>query len=179
MKFTFKFSYISFLNSVCNWHKIYKQTHSYLIMNWNYLAGFVDGEGSIILKPPRVRIYIGNTNKEVLDKIKDFVNCGRVYEINMENKSKKWNKQYGWTIANHQDVLRILKELENKLIIKKQLCEKSIKYIEDKRWYNFYLSKEELIKLIYLRSSRKIAKKLGVSQFSVLKYLKKYGLYYR
>lgn len=147
-------------------------------MDWDYLAGFVDGEGSIILKPPRVRLYIANTNKTVLEEIRDFVDCGKVYEINMKNKSEKWSKQYGWTIANHHDVLRILKGLKNRLIIKKQLCEEAIKYIENKRWHNYYLSKKELEKWVHLKSSRKIAKKLGVSQSSVLKYLKKYGIYY-
>lgn len=146
-------------------------------MDWNYLAGFIDGEGSIIIKPPRVRLYISNTNKEVLDKIKEFVKCGSVYEVNMKNKKKNWNKQYGWTICFHKDVLEILKNLRGRLIIKRELCEKAINYIENKRWQRFYLSKEELVKYKKLKSSRKLAKELGVSQSSVLKYLKKYNLF--
>ena len=142
-----------------------------------YLAGFLDGEGSIIIKPPRVRLYISNTNKEVLEKIREFVGCGSVYGINLKNKKENWNKPYGWTICFHKDVLRILKNLRGKLIIKKELCEKAIAYIENKRWHNFYLSKEELLKYKELKSSRKLAKELGVSQFSVLKYLKRYGLF--
>lgn len=148
-------------------------------MNWDYIAGFIDGEGSIIIKPPRVRIYIGNTNREVLNEIKEFLKCGRVYEINMKNKSKKWKKQYGWTICFHQDVLRILKNLRFRLIVKRKLCEEAIDYIENKRWQKYYLTKEELVEWKHLGSSRKIARKLGVSQFSVLKYLKKYGLFER
>ena len=50
-------------------------------MDWNYLAGFLDGEGSIIIKPPRVRLYISNTNKDILNQIKDFVKCGSVFEV--------------------------------------------------------------------------------------------------
>lgn len=145
-------------------------------MNWDYLAGFVDGEGSIIIKPPRVRIYIGNTNKQVLQEIKEFTNCGSVYDVNMTNKSEKWKKQYGWTICFHQDVLRILKHLRTKLIIKKELCEKAINYIENKRWQKYYLSREELEKWKHLGSSRNIAMKLGVSQASVLNYLRKFNL---
>lgn len=148
-------------------------------MNWDYLAGFIDGEGSIIINPPRVRLYLSNTNKKVLEEINKFLKCGKVYDINMENKSTKWSKQYGWTIANHCDVLKILKGIRNKLIIKRELCEQAIKYIENKRWHRDYISENELKKWVYLKSSRKIARKLGVSQFSVLRYLKKYGLYYR
>jgi len=146
-------------------------------MNWDYLAGFLDGEGSIIIKPPRVRLYISNTNKKILDEIRDFVRCGTVYEINMKNKSKKWNKQYGWAICFHKDVLRILKNLKGRLVVKRELCESAISYIENKRWQKYYLSKKELMKYKKLKSSRKLAKELGVSQFSVLKYAKKYGLY--
>jgi hypothetical protein len=144
-------------------------------MDWSYFAGFLDGEGSILLIPPRVRLYISNTNKDVLEKIKRFVGCGRVYHIKRNNE--KWLPQYGWAIGNHKDVLRILENIENKLIVKRELCIKAIFYIKNKRWQRDYISKEELKKLVYLKSSRKIAKKLGVSQFSVLKYLKKYDLF--
>ena len=146
-------------------------------MNCDYLAGFLDGEGSIIIRPPRVRLYISNTNREILDKIKEFVKCGNVYEIKRVDKNKKWKRQYGWSVCSHKDVLRVLKNLKDKLIIKKELCENAISYIENKRWQKFYLSKEELVKYKKLKSSRKLAKELEVSQFSVLKYLKKYGLY--
>ena len=74
-------------------------------------------------------------------------------------------------------MLIILKNLKNKLIIKKELCEKAINYIENKRWQKFYLSREELMKYKKLKSSRRLARELGVSQFSVLKYLKKYDLF--
>ncbi len=146
-------------------------------MDWNYLAGFIDGEGSIILKPPRVRIYISNTNEPVLKKIKGFVGCGSVFEVKRKIKGN-WKKQYGWTIGSHKEVLGILKKIEPFLIIKKELCNKAILYIEGKRWQKDYISKDELKKLKYLESSRKIAAKLGVSQFSVLKYMKKYGINY-
>jgi len=146
-------------------------------MNWDYLAGFIDGEGSIIIKPPRVRIYISNTDKLILEEIQKFLNCGKVYEVIRKNKNEKWKRQYGWTICFHKEVLRILINLRDKLIIKKELCERAISYIENKRWQKYYLSKEELEKWKHLGSSRKIAKKLGVSQFSVLKYLKKYDLF--
>ena len=145
-------------------------------MNWDYVAGFIDGEGSIIIKPPRVRMYISNTNKEVLEDIKKFVNCGSVFEVKRKLRGN-WKKQYGWTVCFHQDVLRILKNLKDKLIIKQKLCEKAIFYIENKRWQKYYLSKEELERWKHLGSSRKIAQKLEVSQFSVLKYLKKYDLF--
>ena len=143
-------------------------------MNWDYIAGFIDGEGSIIIKPPRVRLYISNTNKDILIKIKNFVGAGTVFSVKRKI-NPKWSKQYGWTICHHKEVLRILKNLRNSLILKKDLCEEAIKYIEGKRWQGYYLSEEELKKVKHL-PSRKAAKELGVSQFSILKYKKKYGM---
>lgn len=143
-------------------------------MNWDYLAGFLDGEGSIIIRSPRVRLYISNTDKNILDEIQKFLNCGAVYHVKRNDKPK-WKKQYGWTVGNHKDCLRILRELNFRLILKKDLCEKAINYIENKRWHGEYLSKEELEKLKHL-PYRKIAKEIGVSHMVVFKYLRKYGI---
>lgn len=143
-------------------------------MNWDYVAGFLDGEGSIIIKPPRVRLYISNTDLNVLIKLKEFMNYGRVYEIKRKN-NHGWKRQYGWELGNHKSCLKVLKKLKNKLIIKREKCAEAISYIENKRWQGDYLSKNELKKFKNL-SYRKIAKKLGVSHFSVFKYQKKYGL---
>jgi intein/homing endonuclease len=142
-------------------------------MNWDYLAGFLDGEGSIIIKPPRIRLYISNTNKGVLDEIAKFVKCGRIYEIN--RKLEKWKRQYGWTIANHKDCLRILEGLNGKLIVKNDLCIKAIEYIKNKRWHGEYISKEELKRYNGI-PYRKVAKLIGVSHCSIFKYRKKFGL---
>ncbi len=143
-------------------------------MNWDYIAGFIDGEGSIIIIPPRIRLYISNTNKEVLEEIRKYLKCGKVFGVKRILK-KNWNKQYGWTIGNHIDCLRILKRLENRLIVKKEKCKKAIQYIENKRWLGNYISKKELEKFGDL-SYRKIAKELGISHYCVFRYLRKYGL---
>jgi len=143
-------------------------------MNWDYIAGFIDGEGSIIIKPPRVRLYISNTDKNVLENIQKFLKCGRTFEVKRKIKSK-WKRQYGWTIGDHKECLRVLKKLETRLITKREKCKQAIKYIENKRWQGDYISKEELKKFGNL-SYRKIAKQLGISHYCVFKYLKKYEL---
>ena len=65
--------------------------------------------------------------------------------------------------------------LRKKLYIKRDLCEKAITYIENKRWAGSYLSKQELEKYKNL-PYRKIAKIFGVSHMVVFNYLKKYRL---
>ncbi|MDD5700313.1 MAG: LAGLIDADG family homing endonuclease [Candidatus Nanoarchaeia archaeon] len=143
-------------------------------MNWDYVAGFIDGEGSIIIKPPRVRLYISNTDKKALNRIEKFLKCGYTFEVKRKLKDN-WKKQYGWTICDHNECLRILKNLRKKLIIKKEKCEEAIKYIENKRWIGNYITKEELKKFGDM-PYRKIAKKLKISHYCVFRYLKKYKL---
>ena len=58
-------------------------------MNWEYIAGFFDGEGNLQMHPIRkdgkIRAYqlltrIYSTNKEVIEKIKDFLGGkGHIY----------------------------------------------------------------------------------------------------
>ncbi len=143
-------------------------------MNWDYIAGFIDGEGSILINPPRVRIYISNTNKPILIEIKNFLKCGTIFDVKRK-ENKNWSKQYMFVLSNHKDCLIVLQHLKNKLIIKKDKCQEAINYISNKRWQGDYLSKEELIKLKHL-SYRKIAKQLGVSHYCVFRYLRKYGI---
>jgi len=143
-------------------------------MNWDYVAGFMDGEGSIIIKPPRVRLYISNTDKDVLDKICKFLKCGRVFEVKRK-PNKNWSKQYGWTICDHNECLRVLKNLKGKFVVKKDKCKEAINYIEGKRWLGNYLTKSELVKFGDI-SYRKIAKTLGVSHTTIFNYQKRYGL---
>lgn len=143
-------------------------------MNWDYIAGFIDGEGSIIVVPPRVRIYISNTNKKVLERICKFIGAGKVSVVKRQMK-ENWKEQYAWTLCEHSKCLEILKKLENKLIIKREKCQEAIKYIESKRWIGNYLTKEELEKF-GKTPYRKIALELKVSPYCVFRYQKKYGL---
>ena len=158
---------------VINLAKIYKKVNTLNYMNWDYIAGFIDGEGSIIIKPPRIRIYISNNNKEILIAIQRFLKCGSIYKIKRTNKN--WKEQFGWTICNHTHCLRILEELKDKLVVKKDKCNKAIRYIKSKRWHGNYITKEELEKFGNM-PYRKIAKKMKISHYCVFKYLKKYGL---
>ncbi len=143
-------------------------------MNWDYIAGFIDGEGSIIISPPRVRLFISNTDKRVLEKIRDFSKLGTIIEVKRK-ENPKWKKSYVWNLGSHKDCLTVLKKLKNKLIIKKDKCKKAISFIKNKRWLGDYISKKELEKFKNM-SYRKIAKRLGISHYCVFRYLKKYGL---
>jgi hypothetical protein len=74
-----------------------------------YIAGLVDGEGYIGIKKDSVkgrgvspvyygRLSIAGTNKEMIDLIANFFNCGKIYL----HKHSKLSKQsyWSWEVSN-------------------------------------------------------------------------------
>lgn len=100
-------------------------------MNWDYIAGFMDGEGSIIKKPKRngFRIMIPQTNEEVLEKIKQFVGSGFIYEV--KKRKTHWKDSWMYAITSNKGVYNFLLKAGNKLIVKKKLANKAVKIIKD------------------------------------------------
>ena len=89
-------------------------------MNWEYLAGFFDGEGNInLIKVKKwyffqVRIY--NTNEEILKEIVNFLAYGRVYH---RRRSDRRNDMYELYLAKKEYVQKFLEGVYPFLIIKK------------------------------------------------------------
>lgn len=117
-----------------------------------YLAGIIDGEGSIMLwksdiDPKRrgqfnLRINVTSTDKCLIDWI--FENFGgHRYECNSPSRQcqPKWKKQYIWTVPR-PNILQFLIDIYPFLVIKKERCEIAIKFRKtfEKRERN--LSKE-------------------------------------
>ena len=94
-------------------------------MNWDYIAGFFDGEGNVhILKIKSnqlavvVRMY--NKEVEVLNKIKEFIRFGNIYIKEKTGVSEL-------TIAKKSDIKIFLENIRHKLITKK----KQVDYLLD------------------------------------------------
>ena len=104
-----------------------------------YLAGIVDGEGSLLLWMNKsstdrgqfnLRVNVTSTDKCLVDWI--FQNFGgSIYECNSPSRKSKpnWKKQYLWQI-NRPEMLQFLKDIYPFLIIKKERCEIAIKFRE-------------------------------------------------
>lgn len=71
-------------------------------MTWNYVVGFFDGEGSITKNGSGFRITIVQTNKEVLEEIKKFIQLGGVMEIT--KRKLHWKDCWVYYIASPKDV---------------------------------------------------------------------------
>jgi len=115
-------------------------------MTWEYIAGFVDGEGSIVVNDSTdYRIVIPQTHLGVLEEIKLFANMGYIYEC--KKRQAHWKDAWGLAVARQKDVLYFLEKIEPYLIVKKHLAQKYIpllrRIVEDRN-----SKKENLLKII-------------------------------
>lgn len=89
-------------------------------MNWIYIAGFFDGEGSITHNSGiGFRVSIPQTNEQVLNEIRDFTKLGTVIKIT--KRQLHWKDCWVYAIANKKDVLHFLSQITPHLIVKKEL----------------------------------------------------------
>ena len=88
-------------------------------MNWNYIAGFFDGEGSVAHNGMGFRISIPQTNEEVLNEIRNFTKIGFV--IPVKKRKSHWKDSWVYYIASKKDVYYFLNQAVPYLIVKKDL----------------------------------------------------------
>ena len=97
-------------------------------MNWSYIAGFFDGEGSISPNQGGFRISIPQTHEQVLNQIRNFTKVGFV--IRIKKRQIHWKDAWLYYIASKKDVLYFLKQVSPNLTVKKELSIKTIKLLE-------------------------------------------------
>jgi len=95
-------------------------------MDWNYIAGFFDGEGSVTHNGKGYRITVPQTDEGVLVEICKFTKLGHV--IKLRKREAHWKDSWLYYIANKKDVCRFLKKTRPYLVIKR---EKSVSAIKD------------------------------------------------
>jgi hypothetical protein len=124
-----------------------------------YLAGIIDGEGSILVsrvsRPANrsgYRFYpvvqIINTSKQMLEWVSTVTGIGKIYNKKHAGEGAK-RKAYTWK-TKHQQVRRVLEQILPYLIIKKDSAENCIefcKFLEETGKANY--SKYPLEKLEY------------------------------
>jgi len=103
-------------------------------LSLQYIAGFFDGEGSIVIwkrrekKSPReyninLEVRINNTNKIVIDKINTLIGG------NIRIKSKKDCKPcYEIIISNYRGILNFLEKIYPYLVVKKEIAKLTIEF---------------------------------------------------
>ena len=99
-----------------------------------YLAGLIDGEGTLSItkmmgKYYLCRLRIVNTNRHLLEWIRNLLGTGRI-EINKRDYPEKKKMRWEYCVTKRCDLLRILKEVENHLISKREHVTVLIKFLE-------------------------------------------------
>jgi hypothetical protein len=118
-----------------------------------YLAGMIDGEGTVSIhwitikgkKRPIPIVQISNTNKAVLEKIKEFTGIGHIntsYKYNAYNPRVK--PCYKWIVRNKIEIFQFLTQIKDLLIIKKPQAELLVKYLKN---YKPFFPNENNLKL--------------------------------
>jgi hypothetical protein len=86
-------------------------------MNWDYIAGFFDGEGNVHIAKTKknqlaiyIRIYQGS--KEVLEEIRKFIGYGQIYQ-------KKSTEVFELNFSKKDNVKDFLLNIKDKVILKK------------------------------------------------------------
>jgi hypothetical protein len=89
-------------------------------VNWDYIAGYFDGEGSVCLHPRSYRIEWANTHLESLEAMRSFM--GNVGWIRGQSRGGH-RKVYHFLIANLTQLRAVLPELAQRCIIKREALE--------------------------------------------------------
>ena len=87
-------------------------------MNWDYIAGFFDGEGTVgKYSLSGYKIGISQANKKVLEQIQLFTGIGYIHSI--KKRQPHWKNAWLYYVAKQEDIYFFLNKTANRLIVKK------------------------------------------------------------
>lgn len=93
-------------------------------MTWMYIAGFFDGEGSLVHNGKGFRISIAQANEVVLLEIKEFIGFGNI--IKVKKRQAHWKDSWVYCIAKQENVLKFINNVKDHLIVKKNIVTSAI-----------------------------------------------------
>ncbi len=100
-------------------------------MNWDYVAGFFDGEGSVTIRRTKSsQIRFGNTNRCVLLAIRDFLGVGKISQWD----PPRGKRYYQLTLSNRLVSLWLAKNLIPRCIIKRRKLSQFVRFVERTHW---------------------------------------------
>lgn len=126
-------------------------------VQWAYLAGLIDGEGSFVIQKTPVEktskfsklkndkytpyFSIGMVDRRPLDIIQEFIGAGKVYEERVQNRRSIWRIRFGGRLV----LMPFIKQILPFLIVKKDHAELLLKFCQEWREpYNKSLGIDEI-----------------------------------
>lgn len=144
-------------------------------MNWDYIAGFFDGEGTVF-KSHRNRngrtehiasVTMYNTHREVLEQIQNFLGgAGSIY-VHLRPDRPNTKPCYAYRIAGHRTLQRILPKLISRSVLKRDGLKEVYSFVMTNRWKHNKLTWPQVAEVIgSVRAGvkrRDLADRFGVS----------------
>ena len=101
-----------------------------------YIAGIIDGEGSIIMNYDKPKtnpaIQVANTNETLMNWLLEKITAGNKTVVHRNRHNPKWQDVYQLYINGIKNVYDICQVLLPYLIIKKEKAEKAITFLKNK-----------------------------------------------
>jgi hypothetical protein len=103
-----------------------------------YIAGLIDGEGTITFtttnkrKIPRLRVFIANTSREIVERVREIIGCGSLYLVREKRQGKRgsWHEIWHWQTSSLLDIKNLLQQISPILVGKKQHAQLALEYID-------------------------------------------------
>jgi hypothetical protein len=97
-----------------------------------YIACAIDGEGTLTIKHSRqylcAEISTSNTCYEFLQRCKEYI--GGKVSVRKHQRTKKWKTCWKLTLRNRADVKKLLEQIKNLLIVKREQCRLVLEFID-------------------------------------------------
>jgi len=127
-------------------------------MNWSYIAGFFDGEGTIDpCENNRYKVGITQANKKVLKEIQLFTKIGYIHYI--KKRKSHWKDAWFYYISKQEDVYKFLNKISPFLVVKRKEVLKIIPELKEK----VAQMEEQKLKSIKRKRLAKKLRKKGLS----------------
>jgi|SRR5215831_6802504 len=96
---------------------------------WAYLAGFIDGEGSVSMCQNGPRLIITNTYLPTLEWIRDTVGAGNIQQVRHKGLGERSKPCYNLNLGSHA-AGRILPKVIPYMKVKKARAEILVEYLD-------------------------------------------------
>lgn len=94
-------------------------------MDWRYIAGFFDGEGSVTKNLSGFRITIPQTHRVILESIQSFTGIGSVTK--QVKRRSHWHESWTYAISRQEHVYFFLKHVQPHIVVKKDKVTKVLR----------------------------------------------------
>src|ERR1044072_1908707 len=100
-------------------------------LEYAWVAGIIDGEGSIITSNPkdrpnpRIEITVSMTHEGTIRKLLEVMQVGTIIELK-HYKEKGYKTQWRWKVESHEDSAIVIKLIGKYLVTKKEDVNKAL-----------------------------------------------------